>query len=284
MSTTLRTKETAVTVATVIARRRSVRRFADEPVPRGLLEQLVLAGIQAPSGSNFQNQRFLIIDDAAEIAHIGKLRFVWPYRGAERSKIEAQFPGGIVGLAKALIVVFADAEENDRRGSGEYYLWENLEIQNCAASMENMLILATAMGLASCWVSASDPMNHTRLLSGATWRELLAGYDIPLHYKIQGILLFGYPRDVDDLGFAKGEKKHGATVWKSTERKPIEYYMVSRRPDASTVAALPAASRLKLKMLSVLLHRFLILIRIVDRAIHRIEISRLAQQCEEKKS
>jgi hypothetical protein len=59
---------------------------------------------------------------------------------------------------------------------------------------------------------------------------------------------------------------------------------VSRRPGAGTVAELPAASRLKLKMLSVLLHRFLILIRIVDRAIHRIEISRLAQQSEEKKS
>jgi nitroreductase len=284
MSTTPRTEETAAIVTTVIARRRSVRRFTDEPVSRDLLENLVLAGIQAPSGSNFQNQRFLIIDDAAEIEHIGKLRFVWPYRGAEKGKIETQFPAGIVGFAKALIVVFADAEENDRRGAGEYYLWESLEIQNCAASMENMLILATAMGLASCWISASEPMNHTRLLSGATWRELFAGYDIPLHYKIQGILLLGYPRDVDELGFAKGEKKHGATVWQSTERKPIEHYLVSKCSGVGTVAALPAVSRLKLKLLSVLLHRFLILIRIVDRAIHRIEIDRLAQQHEEKKS
>lgn len=284
MSTTTRTEKTAITVATVIARRRSVRRFADEPVPRELLEQLVLAGIQAPSGSNFQNQRFLIIDDAAEIAHIGKLRFVWPYRGADRSKVEDQFPGGIVGLAKALIVVFADAEENDRRGTGEYYLWENLEIQNCAASMENMLILATAMGLASCWVSASEPMNHTRLLSGTTWRKLFAEYDIPPHYKIQGILLFGYPLIVDEFGFAKGEKKHGATVWKSTERKPIEHYLVPKCTGAGMVAALPIASKLKLKALSFFLHRLLILICTVDRAIHRIEIGRFLHQHGEKNS
>lgn len=284
MSMTPRTDKTPATVATVIARRRSVRRFADDPVPRDLLEQLVMAGIQAPSGSNFQNQRFLIIEDTAEIESIGRLRFVWPYRGTDRSKIEAQFPGGIIGLAKALIVVFADAEENDRRGSGEYYLWESLEIQNCAASMENMLILATAMGLASCWVSASEPMNHTRLLSGTTWHELFAKYDIPLHYKIQGILLFGYPLDVDEFGFAKGEKKHGATVWQSTERKPIEHYLVQKRTGAGTVAVLPIASRLKLKTLSFFLHRLLILIRIVDRAIHRLEIGRFLHQHGEKNS
>ena len=140
---------TAAVVASVIAHRRSVRRFADRPIPRELLEQLVTAGIQAPSGSNFQNQRFLIIEDPEEINRIGKLRFVWPYRGTDRSRVEGRYPGGIIGLAKALIVVFADAQENDRRGTGEYYLWESLEIQNCAASIENILILATAMGWAA---------------------------------------------------------------------------------------------------------------------------------------
>lgn len=278
MSTEFRTDETAATVATVIARRRSVRRFSDKSVPRDLLEQLVLAGIQAPSGSNSQNQRFLIIEDKAEIEMIGRLRFVWPYRGTAREKIGLQFPSGIVGLAKALIIVFADANENDWRGMGEYYLWEALEIQNCAASMENMLILATAMGLAGCWVSANEPMSHTRLLTDSTWREIFSNYDIPLHYKIQGILLFGYPCDVDELNFAKGEKKHGATVWRNTARRPLEYYLITKRRIDCHVSELSTMLKMRLRLLSNLLRFMLSLTRFIDRAIHRIEMRKLSKK------
>ena len=275
-------EHTAAAVASVIAHRRSVRRFADRPVPRELLERLVTAGIQAPSGSNFQNQRFLIIEDSEEIDRIGKLRFVWPYRGTDRSRIEGRYPGGIIGLAKALIVVFADAEENDRRGAGEYYLWESLEIQNCAASIENILILATAMGLGSCWVSATEAMNHTRLLTGTSWRKVFGAYDVAMTYKIQGIILLGYPRDIDELGFAKGEKKHGATVWQSTERRPFHHYVVGKRRGNTTVETVGAFSRWKLSIFSGLLRRLLRIVRALDRAIHRIEVDGRNRQYREQ--
>ena len=67
------------------------------------------------------------------------------------------------------------------------------------------------MGLGSCWVSATEAMNHTRLLSGASWRKVFDAYDVAVAYKIQGIILLGYPHDVDQLGFAKGEENmvHG---------------------------------------------------------------------------
>lgn len=263
--------KTADIVATVIARRRSVRRYADTPVDRAVLERLVAAGIAAPSGSNSQNQRFLIIDDPEEIMRIGRWRFVWPYRGTRRGRIEEVFPGGIVGLAKALIVVFADAAENDRRGNGEYYIWEALEIQNCAASIENMLILATAMGLASCWVSACEAMNHTRLLTGATWRSLFSGYVIPQSYKIQGVVLLGYPTSSDELGFPKGEQKHGATVWKSTEREALECYLVQSVTPSTASVRMEAIDNVRLRLLSRLLSWSMALTRFLDLAIHRIE-------------
>lgn len=264
-------EETADIVATVIAHRRSVRRYADTPVDRAVLERLVAAGIAAPSGSNSQNQRFLIIDDPDEIMRIGRRRFVWPYRGTRRERIEKDFPGGIVGLAKALIVVFADAAENDRRGNGEYYIWETLEIQNCAASIENMLILATAMGLASCWVSACEAMNHTRLLTGSAWRSVFSSYLIPQSYKIQGVVLLGYPTAVDELGFPKGEQKHGATVWKSTEREALERYLVQSLTPLTASAQMKAVDSARLYMLSRLLSWSMALTRLLDLAIHRIE-------------
>lgn len=263
--------ETADIVATVIARRRSVRRYADTPIERAILERLAAAGVAAPSGSNSQNQRFLIIDDADEIARIGRWRFVWPYRGTRREKIEDDFPGGIVGLAKALIVVFADAAENDRRGNGEYHIWEALEIQNCAAAIENMLILATAMGLASCWVSASEVMNHTRLLTGSTWRKLFSGYDIPQSYKIQGVVLLGYPTTADELGFPKGEQKHGATIWQSTERKALDHYLVQSVVPCTPAAQMRAIDSMRLRVLSRLLSWSMAVTRFLDLAIHRIE-------------
>jgi nitroreductase len=262
---------TAEIVATVIARRRSVRRYADTPIDRTVLERLVEAGIAAPSGSNSQNQRFLVIDDSDEILRIGRTRFVWPYRGTQREKIETDHPGGIVGMAKALIVVFAEAAENDRRGNGEYHLWERLEIQNCAAAMENILILATALGLANCWVSASEPMNHTRLLTNSTWRKVFAGYAIPESCKIQGIVLLGYPTSTDELGYPKGERKHGATVWQSTERKPLEHYLLRPLTVAPAPKKLGQIRRLQLRMLSQLLCWCLSLCKRFDMVIHRIE-------------
>ncbi len=277
------TDSTAEIVATVIAHRKSVRRFADKPVPPEILDALVTAGIQAPSGSNSQNQRFLVVTEADEIERIGKLRFVWPYRGTERNKIEQRYPAGIVGLAKAIIVVFADAQENDRRGNGEYYLWERLEVQNSAASIENILVLATAMGLASCWVSAGEAMNHTRLLSGSTWRKVLRDYEIPPTYKIQGIVLLGYPLDVDALGFAKGEKRHGATVWQSTERKPLQHYLIGRHTVGSSIESTGGLIKWRLRTLSAMLQLLLRGVSVLDRAIHRIEMASRPTRHEEER-
>ncbi len=45
-------------------RRRSVRRFSLEPVPRELVETLIRTAACAPSGANKQPWRFVVIDDA----------------------------------------------------------------------------------------------------------------------------------------------------------------------------------------------------------------------------
>jgi len=261
------------TVREVIAKRRSVRHYSDDSIPLNALEALVEAGIQAPSGSNWQNQRFLIVDDKEEIMRIGKSRFVWPYKGANQTKVKRTHPGGIIGGSAALIIVFADSLDNDRRGNGEYFIWENLEIQNCSASIENILILATAMSIGSCWVSASDSMNYTRMFSGKSWRHLFSNYNIPEYYKLQGIIMLGYPKAVDEKGFPVGAKKHGATVWQSTERKPLDYYLIKKRqPGVSEEIQMPVLDQYKLRMLSRLLRWLQKGSRWCDKKIHRIEI------------
>lgn len=274
-NTPLQSDINAMAVETAILRRKSVRTFTDKAISQDVLKRLVAAGVAAPSGSNWQNQRFLVITDPGEIIRIGKQRFVWPYKGANFAKVKELHSGGIIGHSTALIVVFADSSENDRRGNGEYHIWQSLEIQNCSASIENILVLATALGLGSCWVSASDAMNYTRMLSGGSWREMFSGYLIPDWYSLQGIIMLGYPKSMDDLGYAKGENMHGATVWQSTARRPLEYYLIKKKAsDTSAGASLSKLDRSKLRLLSKALKGLKALAASLDKKIHRIEFGK----------
>ena len=253
--------------------RRSVRTFNSDPIPGEILDDLIEVAKYAPSGSNWQNQRFLVITDPSEIEKVGKIRFVWPYKAAKIDKIKQSHPAGILGHGAALILVFADASRNDARGNGEYYIWESLETQNCAASVQNILTLATAYGLGSCWVSASEKMNYNRMLSGQSWRAALSSYDIPDFYKIQGVVVLGYPRKYDEEGYAVGEKMHGATNWASTERKDNDHYLIKKLA-ASNESKLTTLERLLVQVLSKGIKGLLVLIRLFDKGIHRIEFER----------
>ena len=53
-----------------ILARRSIRKFTDQPVPRRLVETLVKAGINAPSGHNLQTWRFTVLTNQAEIQRL----------------------------------------------------------------------------------------------------------------------------------------------------------------------------------------------------------------------
>lgn len=268
-------EDNACVVETAIVRRRSVRHFSSRPIATYDLDRLIAAGVAAPSGSNWQNQRFLVITDPAEIMRLGSQRFVWPYKAANIPKVKESHPSGIIGHGAALIIVFSDSKENDRRGNGEYHLWQSLEIQNCAASIENILLMATALGIGSCWVSASDKMNYTRMLSGGSWRKMLINYKIPPQYSMQGIIILGYPKTKDELGYPKGESKHGATVWQTTERKPIEHYLIQERTgDEGPERDLSSTDKLTLRLLSKGIRKCQRATAILDGWVHRIEFGK----------
>lgn len=220
----IRQNELGEVLESVIQARRSTRRFRTDSIPDSELKRLVNAGVYAPTGSNAQNVRFLVVTDRDEIRRIGAARFVWPYPANQKKK-QAKNPDGIIGYASALIIVFTDATKTVPPAPGEYHIWEALEIQNASAAIENILLLSTAMGIGSCWISASQKMNYTRLLTGKAWREVFVGYDIPGSYKIQGIIALGYPVHEDEAGFPRGEKRHGV-VLQETRRKNVEFYLI----------------------------------------------------------
>lgn len=255
----------------VIKNRRSVRFFSDKPLCEEDLLELVEAGVYAPSGSNWQNQRFLVITDKEEIERIGRIRYVFPWKTKNYRKAREKRPAGLLGQAAALILVFADAMENDRRANGEYYVWEPLEIQNTSASIQNILLMATAKGIGTCWVSASDKMSFTRLFSGKSWRSLLAKYSIPSSFKLHGIICCGWPKECDELGYPRGESKHGATIWEDVERQPLSYYLIETQNRRFSVSEPSRWERLKVRIYAGIARRFQRIVHSLDLRIGAIE-------------
>lgn len=263
----------AAILADVIMHRRSTRRFRTEAVSPEDIDDILKAGIYAPSGSNAQNQRFLVVTDPEEIARIGCKRFVWPYAVKDIERLKKRFPSGILGFAPALIFVFIDSMGTDPLNRGEYHVWETLEPQNAGAAIQNMLLMATAKGLASCWVSATESMSYSRLLSGNNWRQIFAQYDLPPSYKIQGCVLLGHPKTKDKQGYATGEKKHGV-LYRTTDRQPVQHYLVRKKLPLTASAKVDLAGKKKLITLNILRQIMLllsVLMKRIDRLIYRIE-------------
>uniref|UniRef100_UPI004055FA45 nitroreductase family protein n=1 Tax=Candidatus Electronema sp. TaxID=2698783 RepID=UPI004055FA45 len=79
----------------LIKTRRSIREFTDESVERSLIEQIICAGIWAPSGLNNQPWRFVIIRD----------------NGIRERLAALTHYAHIVKTAPALIAVYLDQEK-----------------------------------------------------------------------------------------------------------------------------------------------------------------------------
>lgn len=103
-----------------IRKRRSVRDYTGEAIPRGDLETIVDAGRLAATGGNRQPWEFIIVTDRGMI---------------ERLKVAAEW----MDKAAAIIAVVLDP-------STRWWL------EDGSAAIENILIAATALGYGSCWL------------------------------------------------------------------------------------------------------------------------------------
>ena len=123
-----------------MASRRTCRMFSDAPVPRGVIEQAILAAGTAPSGANHQPWHFAVVTDPARKHHIRiaaeeeERAF---YAGkAGQEWLEALAPLGtdadksFLEVAPYLIVVFGQRrggiEAGDKRKN--YYVTESVGI------------------------------------------------------------------------------------------------------------------------------------------------------------
>ncbi len=144
--------------------RRSVRDFSPDPVPPGILERIVEAAAQAPSGANRQPWRFVIVTDPAVKKKIREAAEAEEKESYERRMPEewlrALEPLGtdwhkeFLEIAPALIVIFRKEWEEGPAGERVkgYYVWESVGIAS------GFLIAAIHLAGLVCLTHTPSPM------------------------------------------------------------------------------------------------------------------------------
>ena len=120
----------------VIKKRRSIRAYKKQDLPRDTIEKLIEAARWAPSAGNVQPWEFVVASS----------------QRAKRELSMAAFEQKDLEEASVVIVVCADekraAESYGVRGKTLYCL------QDTAAAIQNILLTACSLGLGSCWIGA----------------------------------------------------------------------------------------------------------------------------------
>jgi nitroreductase len=137
-----------------IYKRRSIRKYTEQPVEDEKITEMLKAAMAAPSANNKQPWHFVVIKSRETLDKIA----------------EAHPHAKMAAGAPLAIVVCGDADN--------YYLW-----QDCAASTQNLLLAAANIGLGAVWCG----LREEREIS---MRNIL---DVPDHIRTFSLVVIGYP-------------------------------------------------------------------------------------------
>ena len=153
----------------LIRARRSVRRYAERPVERAVIEECLEAARLAPSAENAQPWRFVVVDDAEAKARLAAAAFSGVYRP---TRFAAKAPVLIAVLAKPDIVA-------NRLGTAiqgtKYYLID------CGIACQQFVLRATELGLGVCYIGWYSKRGVRKALQ------------VPRSHDIVVLLSVGYP-------------------------------------------------------------------------------------------
>ena len=143
--------------------RRSVRAFTEQPLTDDQLEQLLKAGIAAPSAGNRQAWYFIVVKDAM-------LKETFATKATKQD---------FIATAPVVIVVCADPSQNaDRYAERGEQLFT---LQDTSAAIQNILLAATDLGLGTCWCGGFDE------------KVVAEALDLPRHLRPVAMIPVGHP-------------------------------------------------------------------------------------------
>lgn len=137
-------------VFSCIATRHSTRKFKEEPVPQEVLDKVIEAGRQAPSGKHKNQSRFIAIrkkEVLQELIALVQQEFAKMEVTPENDDnfggaIRAAKKGGYVFMYNAPVLIVVA----NKRDYGNKYA-------DVSCAMQNMMLAANALDLGSCWIN-----------------------------------------------------------------------------------------------------------------------------------
>ena len=153
-----------------IKKRRSIRKYKDDPVPRDMVEACIEAARHAPSASNVQGWRFFAVEGELKDRLVKEAMggIVVPNKWARTAPV-------VVALAMKLNLV------TDRLGAKVKDI--DYHLVDAGIAGEHFVLQAAELGLGTCWIGWFNKKAVRRLL------EIPAGWDIP------ALITLGFPAE-----------------------------------------------------------------------------------------
>ncbi|MBE9501340.1 MAG: nitroreductase family protein [Dehalococcoidia bacterium] len=145
-------------VLQAIKERRSIRKYEPKAVPEEKLTQILESGRWAPSASNSQPWRFIVVRDEKVKNELARVAVY----------------GSFMAQAPVAIAVVIDPQAS------------NHPVEDGAAATQNMLLAAHALGLGTCWIGSYGSGYEERA------KEVLG---IPRDKRLLALTSLGYPAE-----------------------------------------------------------------------------------------
>lgn len=204
-------------VQACIKRRKSIRQFKEEQVPREAVVKCLEAAIEAPSPKHQQNWYFAVIESKEKIQKLAEIVEKSHEKIASLCKDEKERQYfmkfmkyyTLFKAAPTVVLVYSKPydmiEEKILRESGASEEFMNVlkapqsGAQGIGAAVENFLLTATDLGYGTCYMTGPT---HAKIEI-----EALMQQDIPEHYELMSMIAMGVPEE---------------KTYRKPERRPLE--------------------------------------------------------------
>lgn len=185
-------------VMKTILHRRAIRRFEDKQVDEDALQQILQAGLYAPSAGGRQGVIFAVCQDKEVNERLGKIKRAnsHPRMATAGNYVSKEQPS--IADDPALVNAFYDAPTVVTLFAPKHFLFA---VEDCAVAAENMMLAADSLGVGSCyigqgWTAFADPYGQ----------DVLRKWNIRKDYYAVMQLLLGYAKETDAHPMGKPRK------------------------------------------------------------------------------
>ncbi len=174
----------------LLAARRSVRQYTEEPVSRKALEKIVAAGLMAPSSKNLHSTELLVVEDRSVVKAMARCK-------PHFAQMLEQAPAAIVVMGRL-----------------DSHAW----VEDASAALMAMMLQATELGLGSCWVQVRHMTAGKKGVDGqylSSHQYLAELLELPEGVEVEAILALGHrvqkqrPRTLEE---ARPERVHWGKI------------------------------------------------------------------------